>query len=347
MDHTRISVCVPCYERPQMLAQLIESFCKQSYPYKELIVVDDSLSDAVQTTVARYVGLNIVYHKNLENLGYARNFRKSIECATGAVVLMLGDDDALLSEHALARYVEVFDGHPEVGYVYSNQVQFNNQLRVEYLVRPFEVDALLAAGDEAFERIWTTAIFIPGMALRNVPGLLTYYPTEHMLFPQLELVGHIIAQHDAYGIADLLIAGRAHEQQLGFYAIRGERIKGAERHGTVELREIFTGLAARYPLTLGTEFLTRDLVARFAVTLFKERLVVGKRLMRENYRNFCAGTPAAASSTRLRAAFLLASWLPPAVIRVARLAAVATVRLSKRADFAAAQRQLRVSVHAG
>ncbi|MDE3109156.1 MAG: glycosyltransferase, partial [Acidobacteriota bacterium] len=57
--------------------------------------------------------------RNETNIGHPRNVNKGIAMASGKYVWLVSADDFLISPHALARYVEVMERNPQVGYVFS------------------------------------------------------------------------------------------------------------------------------------------------------------------------------------------------------------------------------------
>ena len=339
-----VSVCVPAFERPEMLPQLIASFRHQSYPNKELVIADDSRTDAVQRLMSTLDLSSICYHRNAENLGYCRNLRKVLDLASGEYVVILGDDDVLLSPGTLDRYAEVFEEFPEVGFIHCNHVQFSNGLKVDALVRYFPEDRLFGRGEDAMRGIWTKSTFIPGIAIRRNVPLAEWYPTGDLLFPQLELVGNIVNHASAFGIAEFLVGGRAHREQLGFYAIRGERIKGAERHGTLELLSIFEKLAGRYDFSFDDDFLVVDQINRFSWTILKERMIVGRRGVRTNYHSFCRARPRARRSKRLRTSYVIAMVSPTIILRAGRRLALVALGAKNRVERQEEQKQLRQMV---
>jgi glycosyltransferase involved in cell wall biosynthesis len=293
-----------------MLRTLIGSFLAQSKDEKELVISDDSTSNDVERLVASFNCSSIAYFRNEANLGYGRNLLASIERARGDVIVVLGDDDAFVSPYALSRYASVFEANQSVLYAYSNQLQFTNDLRMDYLFRFFQKSRLFKRGREAFEALWLTSIFIPGMAFRAGPRFRALYPEDEMLFPQLQLVGNLLARGDGYGISEPLVGGRAHGEQLGFYASKGERIKGSERHGTVELFEIFERLRKEHNLDFDQEFMEHGLVERYRTMVLKEKLLLGNDRVRANYGNFCRASRLAAQSKSLRASFIVALLSP-------------------------------------
>lgn len=321
-----ISVCVPAYERPAMLRQLVTSFLKQDYPCKEIVISDDSRSDAVQQMVTRFPQSSIRYVKNPHNLGYSANLRASIERAAGECVILMGDDDLFIAEDALRRYANAFRTNPQVCYIASNRVQFSPRLRVEYIYNEWPHTRIFRAGAEALQGVWLSSVFIPGIAMRK-DEVLCAYPDEQMLFPQVEAVGRLLLDHDGMGMATFGVAARAHAGQLGFEAIVGRGIKGKERHGTHELLDIFDRLDNSGRLArLRHEFLEPTLVRQYRTMMLKERTIVPRRDVLQTYRSFCASSPVARSSRSLRSSAIAAAVVPPSVLAGIRLLAMTAYR---------------------
>ncbi len=251
-----ISVVIPAYRRPEYLRDLLNSFLKQKLDNIECIVVDDSADDTrVQLLAETYTKAhtNISYIKNNENLGFCKNLLKSITSATGKYILIMGDDDVLASADTLEQYVKVFEQNPEVGFVYSNQIQFNTDRKVDYIYRHFINDRLFNTTEESLREIWLLSCFISGIGLRNTIDFARLYPNENVLFPQVELIGKILGNNKAYGISKYLIGARAHDQQLGFAAVKNKNIKGTEKHSVYELNDIFSNVTSYYKEILNHE----------------------------------------------------------------------------------------------
>lgn len=312
VEKNKISVCVPSYERAGMLEQLINSFLHQDYELKEIVICDDSKTNSVKEMIStKFDNIkNILYIKNEDNLGYSKNLLKCLESCNGEYILIMGDDDLFCSKSTLSKYVEVFNQNPKVNYIYSNQIQFSNELKTELVFSFFEKDTYFKSGKDSLVKMWLTSIFIPGIGLRNTKDFSAYYPTDSLLFPQLLLIGHLLNKYDSYAISEVLIAGRAHSEQLGFKAIQKKNIKQNERHGTVEILEIFDVLKEEYGIKFPKEIIEETLVKAFSTSILKEKMVTGNERMSENYNNFIKVSKVAKSSFKLKLSFLVAYILP-------------------------------------
>lgn len=268
MEDIKISVAVTTYKRPKMVEDLIKSYLAQSYQSSELVIVDDCVEDTeTEALVVRYARIDprIRLIKNKSNLGYCKNFLKSLTESKGEYVVTLGDDDILLDSHALEKYVDVFESNPKVGFIYSSILQFNQDYQMDYVYKNFHQDTLFQTLEESLRGIWLRSCYIPGIGLRNNVDFQALYPEKDWLFPQVELIGKILGTAQAYGIADFLIGGRAHTDQLGFAAVNKKRIKKNERHSSLELIEIFERLVQFYAgigISLG---ITNDFVKDFFI----------------------------------------------------------------------------------
>lgn len=120
-----VRVCVPAYEPPGMLRQLVTSFLNQEYPRKELVISDDSRSDDLQQMGRQFPQTSIRYARNPKSLGYGANLRASIKRAAGECVALMGDHDMFLAKDALSRYADALGSNPEVCCIASNRLHFS------------------------------------------------------------------------------------------------------------------------------------------------------------------------------------------------------------------------------
>ncbi len=123
----KITVCIPTYNRPDLLKEAIESCLMQSYPPYEIIIGDDSKNDDSLKLVDSYIlnnNVKIVYQKNAPSLGQLANVNDLMKKASGDKFVLLHDDDLLLPD-ALESMKQVFDEFPDVQVVYGKQILIN------------------------------------------------------------------------------------------------------------------------------------------------------------------------------------------------------------------------------
>jgi hypothetical protein len=113
-DPPVLSVCIPAYDRPALLATALESVLAQAAPLGasvQVVVSDDSTDDGPAAACRRAVrawGVPVEHHRNRPALGMAANWNRCVELARGRYVLVLHDDD-FLRPGALATVVAALD----------------------------------------------------------------------------------------------------------------------------------------------------------------------------------------------------------------------------------------------
>ena len=116
MSNPLVSICIPTYQRPELLERAVRSCLEQTYPHFEILITDNSPDDASGQMVARLNDPRIHYHKNETNLGPFGNVNLVATLATGAYVKFLMDDD-LLKPRCLELMVAALEQHPSAGLV--------------------------------------------------------------------------------------------------------------------------------------------------------------------------------------------------------------------------------------
>jgi len=108
-----VSVIIPCYNQAHFLDEAIESVLTQTYPNREIIVVDDGSTDNTAEVAGRYSAVRHIYQ---ENAGPAAARNAGVEAGRGKYLVFLDADDRLLPE-ALEIGVDCLRQHPECAFV--------------------------------------------------------------------------------------------------------------------------------------------------------------------------------------------------------------------------------------
>lgn len=318
-DERKISVCVPAYNRADTLIELYNSFKKQKYSNKELIICDDSTTTSVQTAVTALNDPEIVYIKNKQNLGFSKNLLRSLQSASGDYLIILGDDDIFIDPLTLKRYAQVFDTHKDVYYVYANQIQFSEKYAVQYEIRMFEESKKYPPNEDTFKKFWLTSIFIGGIGLRNDKTLISEsYAHKKILHPQVELIGNILASHAAFTISDVLIGFRSRDTQFIFRALIDKKQRQMGKHQNTEIFEIFSRICKKHHKKCNSDFIAKRLIKDAFILYPKEKMILGKEMLRNNYESFCVSSEYAKKSFRLKLIYLISLCMPSWLIFMLR-----------------------------
>lgn len=321
-DNTKvkISVCVPTFERVEYLRRLVNSFRSQRYPFTELCLSDDSLSDEIKTFIDTLHDTNIRYERNPKSRGLTFNLQHALTMATGEIAIVLGDDDMLAGEDALDAYADAAEKYPEARFFYSNQIQVDQQDRPSLVYQYFTRTAYFPPGTESVRALWHRSVFIAGMGFRlsNDGAIPRLFPDQLSLFPQVIAVGRLLAQSGSVAIADFVCAVRAHPDQLGGQAAQGKLVTSElERQGGAELVSILRMLTSEHASTFGpiADHLERQIVMNFAGSMHNIRLTAGTPALRHMTSLMLTESKLARQSLWFRTLYIVVLALPKPVLR--------------------------------
>lgn len=121
----KISICIPTYNRADILPYAVESVLSQTYTDFELLICDDASTDHTAEVVSQWSeDPRICYIRHPKNIKRSRNMRSGYEAARGEYFIKFDDDDALTPTF-LEKTVAVLDTHPAVDLVCSDHWVIN------------------------------------------------------------------------------------------------------------------------------------------------------------------------------------------------------------------------------
>ncbi|MDO9318874.1 MAG: glycosyltransferase family 2 protein [Gammaproteobacteria bacterium] len=195
-----LSICIPSYNRPRQLVQLLASIdC--SPELVEIVVCEDQAPKRVEVRDAvnqfaessRYV---THYHENATNLGFDGNLRRLVECASGEYIMFMGDDD-LFVPGALSQFLQFLDVHRDKPYVLRTYLTEHPDGRTEYY-RYLPESKLLPKGEATVAWLFKRSVTICGFTVSRAEALK--YATADLdgtLLYQVYLMSQVCLQHDS------------------------------------------------------------------------------------------------------------------------------------------------------
>ena len=90
-----VSVIIPCYNHAHFLGEAISSVINQTYPYLEIIVVDDGSTDNTAQVAKSYPNIHYVQQNNF---GLSRSRNVGLSCSKGTYIIYLDADDSLFPD---------------------------------------------------------------------------------------------------------------------------------------------------------------------------------------------------------------------------------------------------------
>ena len=114
-----VSVLITTYNRKHMLKEAIDSVLKQDYNNIELIVSDNASEDETYILMEKYLSKykNIKYIKREKNIGPFLNAKEAYKEIKGKYLLILSDDDYLVSDTFFSNGVKVMEEDKNISLV--------------------------------------------------------------------------------------------------------------------------------------------------------------------------------------------------------------------------------------
>lgn len=119
-DPPKMTAVIASYNRPQMLKEALESLLREGKDDLEIIVVDDGSEEAsrrqIRDLLRAFPWVRLI---EKDHTNYADSRNRGIAEAKGEWILVLDDDDLLLSG-ALGHYLRALEAHRDAGVFYGD-----------------------------------------------------------------------------------------------------------------------------------------------------------------------------------------------------------------------------------
>ena len=211
----KISVCIPAYNRHEVLVPLLDSILTQNYDSFEVVLCEDKSPqrDKIRAIVDEYIPLHpgrIKYYENPENLGYDANLRNLIEKASGEYCFFMGNDD-LMCPKALSTVAAALEKYANVGVVLRSYAAFEGAPdNIVQTYRYFSKETFFTAGEATAATFYKRCVVIPGLVLNRTAAVK--YATASVdgtLLYQLHLVANILLDMNGVSLPQILVLYRS------------------------------------------------------------------------------------------------------------------------------------------
>lgn len=149
-----ISICIPTYNRSDLLKKTLISVMKQTVKPYEVIVADNCSEDDTEAVAKSFPG--VIYYRNERNLGLAGNSNRCIKLAKGEFVNILHSDD-LISPYWHEYWISVisrYKDNQDIGVFFSSIFTIDSNDIAKIVYRIFSKERVLTSA-EAFRALWS------------------------------------------------------------------------------------------------------------------------------------------------------------------------------------------------
>ncbi|MBU5364196.1 glycosyltransferase [Enterococcus devriesei] len=137
-----ISVVIPIHNpNPKNLIEAVESILGQTYPYFELILVNDSSTSEVSNLLNKlsFLSNKIKVINFSQRLGFSSAIKSGIEMSEGEFLTVLEQDD-LFWPNAFYEFVQVLHKRPDIKFIYCDEDKVLNEERFNHFDPFFKPD---------------------------------------------------------------------------------------------------------------------------------------------------------------------------------------------------------------
>ncbi len=226
-DDPLVSIVIPAF-RADFLAACLDSALAQTHRNTEILVLDDSPSDAIETLVADYMRRDprIAYRRNTPPLGEPDNLTQGIRLARGEFIKPLYDDD-LLAPDAIERLLTAWRAHPDARLATGRRLPIDaagQALDAAILGAPLSAASGRLSGTQVIGQVLSTGLNSIGeptcMLFRRADALQIDEPNVMTLFGRLCfgvgdvcLAMHLLSRGDLAYVAEPVARFRIHPSQ--------------------------------------------------------------------------------------------------------------------------------------
>jgi glycosyltransferase involved in cell wall biosynthesis len=200
MTYPLLSICIPSYNRPSELGNLLASIdCNPAEV--EVVICEDQAPkrEEVRAIVTTFVASSVYpirYHENSTNLGYDGNLRQLVECAHGEFIMFMGDDD-LFVPGALDPFIAFLKQHRDKPYVLRSYLTEHPDGRTEYF-RYLPKSQVLPAGEATVAWLFKRSVSLCGFTIsreKSLPFATT--DLDGTLLYQIYLMSQVCLKYDS------------------------------------------------------------------------------------------------------------------------------------------------------
>lgn len=125
----KISTVLASYNGEKYIIEQLRSILNQTKAVDEVIITDDRSTDETEKLVCSFLSEHKLsswkFTVNERNLGFAENFRKAIDMATGDLIFLCDQDDIWVGDR-VERMTAIMEAHPEIGLLNTDYASFKD-----------------------------------------------------------------------------------------------------------------------------------------------------------------------------------------------------------------------------
>lgn len=213
INYPKISICIPAYNRPAELIELLASVERQKYKPYEVVICEDNSPDRelIRNFVQEFKTsstLKILYFENDKNLGYDANLRNTISRASGDYVFLSGNDDLLYDDSLAIVASKITKYTPDI-ILRSYSSFYKNSTNPRTIHRYVKKDYLTKFSSDEAAWLFYRAVLVSGLVFNTKKAIeLSSDRVDGTLYYQNYLLVKMFIDGSLLYVPDLLVHNR-------------------------------------------------------------------------------------------------------------------------------------------
>jgi len=217
MNRPFISVCIPTYNRPDLLKTLLDSIQQQTFTDFEILINDNSPDQSVEMLANSYTAfLPISYERNLPPVSAGNNCIKVMQRANADWIKIMHDDDWFSSNNALQVFADsALHSGKDFIFSASTQIWLDSHKRQEDFLTDEKKSML---DNSIFSLFYLNVIGHPSVAMHKRDPLIQYDPNFNWVLDIDFYVRYLTAHRGYHYIPQPLVnIGKSSTQETHKY----------------------------------------------------------------------------------------------------------------------------------
>src|SRR3954471_22019574 len=158
MSQPSVSVVITTYNQAEYIVETVLSALNQTYPHREVIVIDDGSTDETGARLAEFRDRVTLVRQ--ENQGVAASRNKGVRSAKGELIAFLDGDD-LWDQDKLDVQVAAYQAHPRSGLIAVDASMFSDAEVLLKSTLPWKTTLSASEGEVSTGRFYEDMLRAP------------------------------------------------------------------------------------------------------------------------------------------------------------------------------------------
>lgn len=166
MEPRHVSIILPTYNRQNTVGKAIESVLKQTYPYFELLVIDDGSTDQTEELVCALEDERVKYYKLEQNGGQSKARNYGMKEAQYSYIAFEDSDDLWHPNKLEIQMQAMQNAGKDVGFCY-HKLRYNLGKGQSIILPDEKIAVEKKSGDIYAQLLWDNLIGMPTLLMKK------------------------------------------------------------------------------------------------------------------------------------------------------------------------------------